>query len=82
MAIDDHSRIDEAKELLASDFAREKTLWFMGHDVAHSISGRSETGVYVGKIQSLFIEHLLWARCAERNEKLQSPAIYSVIRFV
>jgi putative protease len=53
MAIDDHSRIAEAKDLLMSDFAREKTLWFMGHDVANSVSSRSETGIYVGKIESI-----------------------------
>lgn len=53
MAIDDYSRIGEAKEILASDFAREKTLWFMGHDVKNSIAKQSETGVFVGKINSV-----------------------------
>ncbi len=69
MAIDDHSRIDEAKELLASDFAREKTLWFMGHDVAHSTSGRSETGVYVGKIQSVDSECIVVESDVKITEK-------------
>ena len=53
MAIDDHSKIDAAKEILASDFAREKTLWFMGHDVKHSTTSNSETGIYVGKISEV-----------------------------
>lgn len=53
MAIDDHSKIDDAKEILDSDFAREKTLWFMGHDVKNSTTSNSETGIYVGKICEL-----------------------------
>lgn len=50
MALDDHSRIGEAKEILASDFAREKTQWFMGHDVKHAVTSNSETGILVGNI--------------------------------
>ena len=53
MAIDDHSRIDEAKEILASDFAREKTQWFMGHDVKNAVTHNSETGLLVGSIEKV-----------------------------
>jgi len=53
MALDDYSRIGEAKEILASDFAREKTQWFMGHDVKNAIANQSETGMYVGKIEKI-----------------------------
>ncbi len=53
MALDDHSRIGEAKEILSSDFAREKTQWFMGHDVKNAVTHNSETGLLVGIIEKI-----------------------------
>ena len=53
LAIDDHSKINEAKEILKYDFAREKTMWFMGKSVANSITSNSGTGIYIGKIQNI-----------------------------
>lgn len=50
MAIDNHSKIDEAKEILKQDFAREKTLWFMGGKVSNSIAIQSGTGIFAGKV--------------------------------
>ncbi len=53
MAIDDYSKIENAKEILSSDFAREKTQWFMGNDVKHAVTQKSETGIFVGPIVAL-----------------------------
>ncbi|MDL2262600.1 U32 family peptidase [Bacteroidales bacterium OttesenSCG-928-I21] len=50
MAIDDHTKIPEAKEVLKYDFAREKTSWFMGKDLQNSISSYTGTGIFIGKI--------------------------------
>ena len=73
MAIDDHSSVAEAKEILSSDFAREKTQWFMGHDVANSIANKSETGIYVGAIESVNREYIVVASDVEisANAKLR-----------
>jgi putative protease len=53
MAIDNHSKIPEAKEILKNDFAREKTAWFMDKSIKNSITSNPGTGVYVGKILSV-----------------------------
>lgn len=53
MAIDDHSKIEEAKGILKNDYAREKTSWFMGKDIKNSITTNTNTGLYVGKIHSV-----------------------------
>jgi len=53
MAIDDHSRIEEAKEILNFDFAREKTSWFMGKDLRGAIAQNQGTGIFAGKIISV-----------------------------
>lgn len=50
MAIDDHTTIQEAKELLKYDFGREKTSYFMGSDVSDAITQHSNTGVFIGTI--------------------------------
>ena len=68
MAIDDHSKVGEAKEMLKSDFAREKTLWFMGHDVANSVSEQSETGIYVGTIERIKTDSIILPSDVEINE--------------
>ncbi len=53
MAIDDHSKINEAKEILTRDFAREKTAWFMGDKLQTSIAQNSGTGIFAGKVSSI-----------------------------
>lgn len=50
MVLDDHSKLDEAKKLLAKDFGREKTAYFMGGDVSKSISQTPNMGMYIGKV--------------------------------
>lgn len=60
MAIDDFSKIPQAKELLNNDFAREKTLWFMGHDVRNAITSQNaNTGKFFGKIVEIKPECLV-----------------------
>lgn len=73
MALDDYSKIGDAKELLASDFAREKTQWFMGHDVANSIAQKSETGIFVGTIEKVDADSVVVTSDVEitRNAKLR-----------
>lgn len=53
LAIDDHSKIDEAKNILQTDFAREKTSWFIGKDVKNATTSKSETGCFVGQVDYL-----------------------------
>ena len=53
MAIDDHSKIEEAEEMLKWDFGREKTDYFMGGKVRGSISEKTNNGVYVGRVNAL-----------------------------
>lgn len=50
MVIDDSARLQEAKSLLLTDFAREKTQWFMGSDIKDVMSEHTGTGLYLGKI--------------------------------
>ncbi|MCW3786262.1 peptidase U32 family protein [Plebeiibacterium sediminum] len=56
MAIDDHSKIKEAEELLKWDFGREKTDYFMGGKVKGSISDKTNNGIYLGKVKRLLDE--------------------------
>jgi putative protease len=51
IAIDDHARIEEAREILKFDFAREKTSWFMSGKLQDSIAENSGTGIFVGRIE-------------------------------
>jgi U32 family peptidase len=53
MAIDNHNDIENAKEILKFDFAREKTSWFMGKKVDQAITNQSGTGIFAGKITAL-----------------------------
>ncbi|MCL3779120.1 U32 family peptidase [Prolixibacteraceae bacterium JC049] len=50
MMLDDHSKLDEAKQLLNLDFGREKTAYFMGGDVSKSISQTPNMGLFIGKV--------------------------------
>ncbi|WP_297086369.1 peptidase U32 family protein [uncultured Draconibacterium sp.] len=51
LALDSQQNINEAKKLLALDFGREKTAYFMGKDVKLSISDRTVAGVYLGQVK-------------------------------
>lgn len=53
MAIDDHSKINDAKEILKYDFARQKTEWFMSKNISDAITDKQGTGIYIGKVISV-----------------------------
>lgn len=53
MAIDNHEKIKEAKELLRFDFAREKTSWFVGKKLDNAITENQGAGIFVGRIYEL-----------------------------
>ncbi|MCY1719061.1 U32 family peptidase [Prolixibacteraceae bacterium Z1-6] len=50
MTLDDESTREQAKELLALDFGREKTAYFMGKDVRSAVSDKTVAGVLLGKV--------------------------------
>lgn len=50
MVIDNHSKIEEAKEILETDFSRPKTQWFVGRNLKNPISELSGTGIFAGEI--------------------------------
>jgi len=49
--IDDHSKVEDAKEILEFDFAREKTSWFIGKSLGDAITKNTGTGIFIGKIK-------------------------------
>lgn len=51
MIIDDPTKLEEAGQLLAMDFGREKTNYFMGSSIARSLSQSPLTGVYLDKVR-------------------------------
>ena len=51
MAIDDNNRIEEAKNILNRDLARDKTAYFMGSDI-HDIFSSPTVGGYLGKVDN------------------------------
>ncbi len=53
MAIDDHSKIQEAEEMLKWDFGREKTDYFMGGKVKGSISEKTNNGIFLSRVKRL-----------------------------
>lgn len=53
LAIDDNSKIENAKEILKFDYAREKTAWFVANDLKDSITDRTGTGLFAGKIEEI-----------------------------
>lgn len=58
MTLDDQNQGQNAKDLLALDFGREKTAYFMGKDVRTAVSDKTVAGVLLGnvvKIQGAFI---------------------------
>ena len=53
MVLDDESAIKEAKELIAQDFGREKTAYFLGGKIKNAISKNPYTGIYLGTIKKI-----------------------------
>ncbi len=53
MAIDDHSKIAEAEEMLKWDFGREKTDYFMGGKVKGSITEKTNNGIFLSRVKKL-----------------------------
>lgn len=53
MVLNDSRRINEAQQLLALDFGRQKTRWFAGGDVKEAVSDDSSTGIFIGKVESV-----------------------------
>ena len=53
MALDDFSKISQAKKMLQYDFGREKTAYFMGHSVKNSISENSYSGILLGFVENV-----------------------------
>ncbi len=53
MALDDFSKIPQAKKMLQYDFGREKTSYFMGHSVKNAISQNSYTGILLGFVENI-----------------------------
>lgn len=50
MAIDDPTKIEEARELLAFDLGREKTGYFLGGNVKNAFAEQPYTGKNIGKV--------------------------------
>lgn len=59
MVLADSRRMDEAKQLLALDFGRQKTRWFAGGDVKEAVSDDSSTGILAGKVELVDKDSLL-----------------------
>ncbi|HCE57959.1 MAG TPA: hypothetical protein DER09_09095 [Prolixibacteraceae bacterium] len=59
MVLSDSRRMDEAQQLLALDFGRQKTRWFAGGDVKEAVADDSSTGILVGKVESVAKDSLL-----------------------
>jgi putative protease len=69
-AIDNHSKIEEAKEILNYDFGREKTNYFLGSDVSEAITTHSNTGVFLSRVSKItedYFEFETQQRLAPKN---------------
>ncbi|MDO9577883.1 MAG: peptidase U32 family protein [Candidatus Cloacimonadales bacterium] len=53
MAIDDPAKIEKAKKILNFDLGRQKTSYFLGGNVSHSITDDPFTGNLIGTIDSI-----------------------------
>jgi putative protease len=51
--------MDEAQQLLALDFGRQKTRWFVGGDIKEAVSDDSSTGIFVGKVEGVTKDSVL-----------------------
>ena len=53
MALDDNSKIEQARVQLEMDFGRQKTSYFIGRDVNQAISEETSTGIFLGKVEKI-----------------------------
>lgn len=53
MAIDDHTKIEEAKSILQKDLGREKTSYFFGGNLENTFTNTKNTGNFIGSISSI-----------------------------
>jgi U32 family peptidase len=53
MALDKKDNQQQAKDLLALDFGREKTSYFIGKDVKDAVSDKTVAGVFLGKVEDV-----------------------------
>lgn len=51
LAIDQPERLDEARQMLEMDFAREKTSYFLGGNISNALSTTTATGIPVGTVE-------------------------------
>ncbi|MCD6354293.1 MAG: U32 family peptidase, partial [Prolixibacteraceae bacterium] len=65
MALDDFEKLPDARELLAMDFGRRKTSYFLGHDVARAISDKTVTGILLGKVERVEGEKVFFSSTME-----------------
>ncbi len=63
----DNQDMASATNMLQYDFARAKTSYFLGKDLSDSVANDSNTGIYLGRIQTATRQTL----CFESTEKLQ-----------
>ncbi|MFV0554544.1 MAG: U32 family peptidase, partial [Mangrovibacterium sp.] len=63
----DGGNINEAMNLLAHDFARTKTSYFLGNDLADALAEDSNTGIYLGRVLTATQSQI----CFESTEQLQ-----------
>ncbi|KQC11869.1 MAG: hypothetical protein APR54_10450 [Candidatus Cloacimonas sp. SDB] len=56
LALDEPHRIEEAKEILNSDFGRKKTAYFMGRNVSKAITQDPYIGILIGRIKNVFAD--------------------------
>ena len=59
MVLDNSFRMDEAMQLLALDFGRQKTRWFAGGDLKDAVADDSSTGILVGLVENVSKDSLL-----------------------
>lgn len=59
MVLDNSFRMDEAMQLLALDFGRQKTRWFAGGDLKEAVADDSSTGILVGLVENVSKDSLL-----------------------
>lgn len=53
LVLDNHNKLNDAKELLQQDIGREKTSYFMGGNVSDAITDLPNTGLFTGKVSHI-----------------------------
>jgi len=61
MAIDNNSKLAEAKELLSFDMGRPKTQWFYAPKVSNAISENPNTGLLIGTVEKVTDSSILFS---------------------